>query len=103
MNSVGLGMILSAEAIAVYGLLMGAFGRIKPYQVSGIFGLGNCLIVVGGVLAGWATPWLSINAGIGALNLYQWWNGGGGDDTKRRLRKLARAFTPVRRTAPVGA
>lgn len=32
--------------------------------------------------------------------LYQWWKHGGGDDTKRRLRRLKRAFTPVRRTAP---
>jgi hypothetical protein len=32
-----------------------------------------------------------------------WWNGGGGDDTKRRLRKWARKFQAVRRTAPAGA
>ena len=35
-----------------------------------------------------------------ALWAYQWWNGGGGDSTRRRLKKWARKFTPVRRTAP---
>ncbi|MGN6162572.1 MAG: hypothetical protein ACTHOG_12840 [Marmoricola sp.] len=32
--------------------------------------------------------------------VWMWWKGGGGDDTKRRLKKWARKFTPVRRTAP---
>lgn len=31
---------------------------------------------------------------------WYWWNHGGGDNTKRRLKRLARAFNPVRRTAP---
>jgi hypothetical protein len=31
---------------------------------------------------------------------WQWWKGGGGDGTKRRLKKWARKFTPMRRTAP---
>jgi hypothetical protein len=34
---------------------------------------------------------------------WRWWRSGGGDDTKRRLRSAARAFTPVRRSAPVAA
>lgn len=34
---------------------------------------------------------------------YQWWRHGGDDDTKRRLKKWGRAFTPVRRTAPQAA
>lgn len=31
---------------------------------------------------------------------WRWWKGGGGDNTKRRLKKWARKFTAVRRTAP---
>lgn len=41
----------------------------------------------------WNTLW-------GAYYLYTWWNGGGGDKTKKRLKKWARKFSPVRRTAP---
>jgi hypothetical protein len=41
-----------------------------------------------------------LDAAFGAYWAWVWWNAGGGDDTKRRLRKLARKFTPVRRTAP---
>jgi hypothetical protein len=49
--------------------------------------------------------WLNvlIAAGLGAGCLWLWWNDGGGDDTKRRLKRWARKFTPVRRTAPQGA
>lgn len=41
-----------------------------------------------------------IDAAFFAVWAYQWWKGGGGNGTKRRLKKLARKFTPVRRTAP---
>ena len=41
-----------------------------------------------------------INGAMCAYWGYLWWNGGGGDDTKRRLRRLAHKFKPVRRTAP---
>lgn len=41
---------------------------------------------------------------LGALyttfQIWAWWNGGGGNNTKRRLRRWARKFSPVRRTAP---
>lgn len=34
------------------------------------------------------------------FQVWAWWNGGGGNNTKRRLRRWARKFSPVRRTAP---
>lgn len=34
------------------------------------------------------------------IQIWGWWNGGGGNNTKRRLRRWARKFSPVRRTAP---
>lgn len=41
-----------------------------------------------------------VDAAFFACWAWAWWNGGGGDSTKRRLKKLGRKFTPVRRTAP---
>lgn len=45
----------------------------------------------------------SVDAGVAAIYIWWWWNSGGGDGTRRRLRKWARAFQGVRRTAPVGS
>jgi hypothetical protein len=42
-------------------------------------------------------------AGVTAVFAWLWWANGGGDDTKKRLRKIAKRFEPVRRTAPQGA
>lgn len=47
--------------------------------------------------------WGVLNAAACAFHLWMWWKSGGDDDTKRRLRKLGRAFAGVRRTAPVAA
>lgn len=44
-----------------------------------------------------------IAAGSLALMLWFWWNSGGGDGTKRRLKRWARRFEGVRRTAPAAA
>lgn len=44
----------------------------------------------------------SMNAGAAAFFIWSWWNSGGGDGTRRRLRKSARTFRGIRRTAPVG-
>jgi hypothetical protein len=40
------------------------------------------------------------NAAYSGFWAWLWWRGGGGDNTKRRLRRLRKKFTPVRRTAP---
>jgi len=45
----------------------------------------------------WGAVWDAIWT---AFYLWVWWNGGGGDKTKKRLKKLARKFSPVRRAAP---
>jgi hypothetical protein len=62
----------------------------------------NALVLLGNVIHG-STTLASISAAVMALSLWQWWNSGGGDDTKRRLRKWARKFQGVRRTAPAGS
>lgn len=47
--------------------------------------------------------WAALDAGLMAWFLWAWWNSGGGDGTRRRLRRWARRFQGVRRTAPVAA
>lgn len=54
------------------------------------------------VLGGHAL-WAAIDAGLTAWVLWMWWHRGGGDGTRRRLRRWARRFQGVRRTAPVAA
>jgi hypothetical protein len=51
---------------------------------------------------GW-TIGTHIQAAVAAWSAWSWWHGGGGDDMKRRLKKWARRFQGVRRTAPAGA
>lgn len=51
----------------------------------------------------WYPPIALVHAVCIAVALWVWWNQGGGDDTKKRLRKLKKKFTPVRRMAPVTA
>lgn len=41
-----------------------------------------------------------VDAGLAAGCAWAWWKHGGGDGTRRRLRRAARAFRGVRRTAP---
>ncbi|KOU37649.1 hypothetical protein [Streptomyces sp. WM6378] len=43
------------------------------------------------------------DAALTAYYVWRWWKNGGGDDTKRRLRRLARRFTPTPRTPPTTA
>lgn len=43
------------------------------------------------------------DAVVAAVSVWLWWTNGGDDDTKRRLRRLKKTFTPVRRTAPAAA
>lgn len=42
----------------------------------------------------------AVDAGLAAGCAWAWWKHGGGDGTRRRLRRAARAFRGVRRTAP---
>lgn len=86
-------------ALTVCAIAANLARRIKPYQCDGLIAVAEFLYALGGLAAGefWGA---SVCGGIGAWFAVRWWRGGGGDDTKRRLRKLRRAFQPVRRTAP---
>lgn len=69
------------------------------WRAFGWCGSANLVWLVMDVLdhARWIAAWTAMWA---AYYLWVWWNGGGGDNTKKRLKKWARKFTPVRRTAP---
>lgn len=94
---------LTAAAIGILLASLAAFllGRVGWRTVHGGSAAANGLVLLGNVIDG-STALAGCSAAVMALSLWQWWNGGGGDDTKRRLRKWAKAFRPVRRTAPAG-
>ena len=92
-----LGLSLVALAIGLYGIGV-RFLRDDAHTFNGLMAISNTL---SSVAIGADAPALSgFLAGVAALAAWLWWHGGGGDDTKRRLRRWARGFTPVRRTAP---
>lgn len=67
----------------------------------GAVAIGFTLAAIWSALSGQPPAITSIYAGLAALWGWLWWKSGGDDDTRRRLREMARPFTPVRRTAPV--
>jgi hypothetical protein len=96
-------LALTAAGFAVLAANLTAFllGRTGWRTLHGGNAAANALVLLGNVIHG-STTLASISAAVMALSLWQWWNSGGGDDTKRRLRKWARKFQGVRRTAPAG-
>lgn len=79
------------------GLVLALRGRRQ--LAAALYAIGGFNFYVGAALAHdvgdqiWQAAWTTYWAWL-------WWQGGGGDKTKRRLKKLARKFTPVRRAAP---
>lgn len=91
--TVAAGIILAAAVIARVS------GRIASRTLYALVGVSQLINVVNAAthdspVAG------SVNAAGFALSAWLWWRDGGGDDTKRRLRRRARKFEGVRRTAP---
>jgi hypothetical protein len=54
-----------------------------------------------GCVAGGYHAAAGIAAAGSTLAAWLWWNDGGGNDTRRRMKRWARRFQGVRRTAPV--
>ncbi|MER5302239.1 hypothetical protein ABT039_22650 [Streptomyces lasiicapitis] len=77
-------------------------GRLAPHRVFGLQALGYLLIASAAAAAGDISG-CTICACLGLGCAWVWWKNGGDDDTKRGRRRLRRAFTPVRRTAPASA
>jgi hypothetical protein len=98
-EALAIGLIISGLLLIAVSALY--TGRSSKGTALGLIACGTgCMTVasammdnlLGGVL----------NAGVTAFALYHWWNNGGGDGTRRRVRRWARTFQGVRRTAPVG-
>lgn len=92
---------LTGVAFTVCGLAGFFTGRLRSHQVDGLLGLSYIPYWIDNFLEH-NHLWAVIDAVGFAWFAWKWWNGGGGDDTKRRLRRWARKFQPVRRTAPAG-
>lgn len=91
----GLALSLCAAAGALTG-------RLKQHQGSGLHSVAAALYSVSAAQIG-SLFWACLCAALSAIQAWLWWHGGGGDDTKRRLRKWGRAFSPTRRTAPAAS
>ncbi|MGW3563517.1 hypothetical protein ACWDSL_06385 [Streptomyces sp. NPDC000941] len=95
-------LLMSGLALIVVGLVAAALGWLPYYKAYGLMAVSQVLIGSVNFLAG-NTSAASISAAAAAFTAWYWWNGGGGDGTRRRLRRWARRFRGVRRTAPAGS
>ncbi|QKW31477.1 hypothetical protein HUT11_35530 (plasmid) [Streptomyces seoulensis] len=86
-------------AVAIAGIFTGVLAERSYY---GYLAISMVVLFLRHVLVGH-----TIAAGIHTAGVtwaaWKWWNSGGGDGARRRLRKWARQFRSVRRTAPAGA
>jgi hypothetical protein len=87
--------------VGLFAIAQRARGRLILKHLFLLFAFASFLE---GVAAWMVVRWvLPVDGTLVAFNLWLWWNDGGDDDTKRRLRKLKKKLTPVRRMAPVTA
>ncbi|MEU5596622.1 hypothetical protein [Streptomyces sp. NPDC020298] len=98
MTYVSLALSAAGMATFVSALAARLKGIINHHTLMGWCIVGNAINLVSAALRHDSLDG-GICAGGTALAAWVWWNGGGGDDTKRRLRRLARKFQGVRRTA----
>jgi hypothetical protein len=95
-------LIISFTCLGAVLNLLFVAGRMPTRLYAGWMAV---IYVIGGVVCavvGWTTV-LYLDAGCVALFVWLWWNSGGGDGPRRRLKRWARRFQGVRRTAPQGA
>lgn len=92
-----LGMAVFLPANAMF-----LMGRLKRHHYAGLLAVASGIWAVHDIHThSW--PSAALQTAFAAWEAWAWWKGGGGDDTKKRLRKWSRAFTPNRRTAPSAA
>ena len=92
-------LALAGNAFLLCGFVAWATGRMCTHQRNGMFALAYPWFWISNMIEH-NHLWAVLDAAFFAWFAWSWWNGGGGDDTKRRLRKWARKFQGVRRTAP---
>lgn len=89
-------------AFSIVGLAAALTRRLPAHRIASLYATGSALSAIACVLDN-EPIWAVIAAAACAYWLHEWWNNGGGDGTRRRLRRLRRAFHPTRRTAPNAA
>ncbi|PWI16044.1 hypothetical protein DI272_19125 [Streptomyces sp. Act143] len=96
-------MIALALGVASWALVASAVTCIVTGRVTTGFGVLSLAYLVGaaGHAANGSPAGAAWDAGFAALFAWVWWNRGGGDGPRRRLRRWARKFHGVRRTAPM--
>lgn len=94
---IGLGLAILAVSLAAVVL-----GWITTIQAYGLIAVSQTVTCAAGFLLGHVGI-AAAAGGVAAWNAWKWWNGGGGDGTRKRLRRWARRFHGVRRSAPAGA
>lgn len=93
---------LFAAGWTILILVVAVAKRIRDRIAHGWLCVSNVCFLTGGITMG-SNLTAGIAAGSLALTLWLWWHSGGGDGTKRRLKRWARKFEGVRRTAPAAA
>lgn len=99
---IGLSLIMASGLLLGGTLAARMAGRISSRALYGLIAVSQVLNLASAVIERDMFTG-SIAAGGFALSAWAWWHDGGGNDTKRRLRRLARRFRGVRRTAPSAA
>jgi hypothetical protein len=92
----------TGTACAIFAVAGQFTHRLRPHHIHGLFAVEFALFAIDD-LRDRDSLWALCETAACAYFAWRWWHGGGGDDMKRRLRRWARRFTPVRRTAPAGA
>lgn len=98
--TVGLVLCSTGVAVTVMGFAVGVLGYLPRWRASGWCAVGYVLHLTGLGLEDAGLVYRVIDMILGAGFAVHWWHGGGGDGTRRRLRRAAEMFRPVRRTAP---
>ncbi|MEV6048703.1 hypothetical protein [Streptomyces xanthochromogenes] len=86
-------------ALGLCALAGALTGRLSARRFYAVLTIATLIRGIANIAHGKAL-YAATDSGLAAYYAWRWWNNGG-DDTKRRLRNLAKHFTPTRRTAPV--
>lgn len=95
---ISLALLFAALAILTCTVAASFSGHLSHTNASGLCAIGSALLVISSVIDH-SLLTATGNAALCAWNLHEWWRGGG-DNTRRRLKRAAERFRPVRRTAP---
>lgn len=102
MNPDSLPLYVTGMSVVMLALTARSARRIPDTATYGLLALSQVIMCIGGFITQ-STVGGSISGAAAGYLGWKWWDGGGGDGTRRRLRRWARRFHGVRRTAPAGS